>query len=314
MPLYQYLVPWELSPTLLALFALSALLFAGGSARVRVNAVRKMLFWSGFALFYLSLQTRVDYYAEHQFFVHRLQHLVLHHLAPLLVMAAYPASVMRAALPLRWRVRLYRLRRTRMATVFMAVAMQPALVSILFIAAVLFWLIPSIQFISMLDWRLYRVMNWSVAITGLMYWALIVDRRRAPPARLKPGLRVISPIFTMTPQILAGAIITFTQHDLYPAFDLCGRVMTISALVDQSLGGLIMWVPAAMIEAAGGLVALRHWMRLSTKRSTKPMSRQAAVSQSTAYGAVHPVPQAGNHAAGQSGVQPVIQPLGTPPR
>lgn len=310
MPLYQYLVPWELSPTLLALFALSALLFAGGSARVRVNAARKMLFWSGFALFYLSLQTRVDYYAEHQFFVHRLQHLVLHHLAPLLVMAAYPASVMRAALPLRWRVRLYRLRRTRMATVFMAVAMQPALVSILFIAAVLFWLIPSIQFISMLDWRLYRVMNWSVAITGLMYWALIVDRRRAPPARLKPGLRVISPIFTMTPQILAGAIITFTQHDLYPAFDLCGRVMTISALVDQSLGGLIMWVPAAMIEAAGGLVALRHWMRLSTK----PMSRQAAVSQSTAYGAVHPAPQAGNHAAGQSGVQPVIQPLGTPPR
>jgi hypothetical protein len=29
------------------------------------------------------------------------------------------------------------------------------------------------------------------------------------------------------------------------------------------VGGLITWVPAAMIESLGGLLALRQWLRLS---------------------------------------------------
>ena len=118
----------------------------------------------------------------------------------------------------------------------------------------------------MLDWRLYRLMNWSVVITGFMYWNLILDRRVCPPSAMSPGGRVISPIVTMAPQMVAGAMIAFTERDLYPLFDLCGRAIAMEAQTDQMIGGLTMWIPAAMTEVIGLIVALRTLMRLSAKK------------------------------------------------
>ena len=96
-----------------------------------------------------------------------------------------------------------------------------------------------------------------------MYWNLILDRRPSPPAVMSPGGRIISPVITMLPQMVAGAVIAFTERDLYPLFELCGRALDMSAQTDQSIGGLTMWIPAAMTEVIGLMVALRTVMRLS---------------------------------------------------
>jgi putative membrane protein len=273
--LLRLLDPWEPSFGLVAAFIAAAVLFARGSRLRRVSIARRGAFWTGLVLLYLALHTRVDYYAEHQFFVHRLQHLVLHHLAPLLVMSGYPGSVLRAGLPLAWRMKLHRARRTRAARIVGAICLNPMFISVAFVVSVLFWLIPSVQFVSMLDWRIYLFMNWSVTVSGLLYWWMLLDHRPCPPSRVRPGLRVLSPVITMTPQILAGAIITFTSHDLYPIFTLCGRAFDLSPALDQSLGGLIMWVPAGIIETVGGLIALRHLMRLSEMPSRQPRRPRA---------------------------------------
>jgi putative membrane protein len=274
MSVLDFLIPWEPSPLLVAVFVVCALVFWRGARHHTVSRARRIAFWSGLALFYVSLHTHLDYYAEHEFFMHRIQHLVLHHLAPLIIMSAYPGVVMRAGLPLGWRIQLRRAVRSSIGRRLLGVVMHPGLVSSLFIFSVLIWLVPSVQFVSMLDWRLYRLMNWSVAITGMMYWAMLLDRRPSPPARMRPGLRVLSPVITMTPQILAGAFITFSQQDLYPIFDICGRAMALPALIDQSLGGLIMWVPAAILEAIGAMLALRHLMQLSTRNRLAPRAKR----------------------------------------
>lgn len=259
----SWLNPWEFSPTFLICFVLAGWLFVRGQRVRKVSVARKALFWSGMVLLYLSMHTVLDYYAERMFFMHRIQHLVLHHMGPLVLMAAYPGSVMRAGLPLAWRVRLNQFNRTAFGKAVIAVLTNPIFVPALFVFLVLIWLIPSVQFYSMLDWRLYRIMNWSVVISGFMYWNLILDRRPCPPAAMSPGGRVMSPIVTMAPQMVAGAIIAFTERDLYPLFDLCGRAMPMSAQTDQSIGGITMWVPAAMTEVVGLLIALRNLMRLS---------------------------------------------------
>lgn len=267
MSLISLLDPWEPSPILVVLFIAAALLYARGARRVSVSFARQAAFWIGLGLFYVALHTRLDYYAEHQFFIHRLQHLVLHHLAPLVLMSSYPGNVMRAGLPLAWRMRLRQAQRTRAARIAGAVLLNPTFISLAFVVSVVFWLIPSVQFVAMLDWRIYTLMNWTVAISGLLYWWMLLDHRPAPPSRTRPGLRVLSPVITMTPQILVGAIITFSSRDLYPIFTLCGRAFTsIPPVLDQSLGGLIMWVPAAVLEAIGAMMALRQMMRLSARR------------------------------------------------
>ena len=133
-----------------------------------VTLARQVYFWSGMVLLYLSMHTRLDYYAERMFFIHRAQHLVLHHLGPLLVMAAFPD---RSCAPgCRWPGACgcaTFCAPARRATV--AVLTNKIFVPALFVFLVLVWLLPSVQFYSMLDWRLYRLMNWSVVISGFMY-------------------------------------------------------------------------------------------------------------------------------------------------
>ena len=293
-----WLVPWEFSPTLVVAFVVASVLFVRGQRVHRVSKARQFLFWAGMVLLYLSLHTRLDYYAERMFFIHRIQHLVLHHLGPLLVMAAFPGSAMRAGLPLTWRVRLRDFLRTTSGRTVVAVLTNKYFVPALFVFLVLVWLIPSVQFYSMLDWRLYRLMNWSVVISGFMYWNLILDRRPSPPAAMSPGGRVISPVLTMAPQMVAGAVIAFTESDIYPLFDLCGRAIAMSAQTDQTIGGLTMWIPAALIEVFGLMVALGTLMRLSGKGRLRLADREArararSAQRAQADAAIRSIPPSG---------------------
>ncbi|HLU15195.1 MAG TPA: cytochrome c oxidase assembly protein [Burkholderiaceae bacterium] len=287
--LLDWLTPWEFSPTLVAAFIAGCTLFVRGTRARRVTKVRQFLFWTGVIMLYLSLHTRIDYYAERLFFAHRLQHLVLHHLGPLLIMGAYPGQVMRAGMPKSWRYWLRDFRNSWPGRALIGVLTNRIFVPVLFVVLVIGFLIPVVQFYSMLDWRLYRLMNWSVVISGFMYWNLILDRRPSPPAVLSPGGRVISPIVTTVPQMITGAIITFTEYDLYPIFDLCGRAIPgMSAVTDQAIGGLTMWVLAGFVEMFGLLYALSTMMRLSAKGrlpsrvSKKNVQRPAPPRPSTA--------------------------------
>src|SRR3546814_18893623 len=93
----------------------------------------------------------------------------------------------------------------------------------------------------------------------------------------------------MVPQMVVGAIITFTEHDLYPIFDLCGRAIPgMTAVTDQAIGGLTMWVLAGFVEVFGLLFALATLMRpsarhrLPNKQDIRP-AKQAAIISATLF-------------------------------
>src|SRR3546814_21156669 len=68
----------------------------------------------------------------------------------------------------------------------------------------------------------------------------------------------------MVPQMVVVAIIAFTEYDLYPIFDLCGRAIPgMTALTDQAIGGLTMWVLTGFVDVFGLLFALATLIRLS---------------------------------------------------
>lgn len=137
-----------------------------------------------------------------------------------------------------------------------------------------FWLLPSMHFIAMLDWRIYRLMNWSMALNGLMFWGLVLDSH----AIRSPGSRIAMMLAVVPPQILIGALIFFTPHELYPIYTLCGRAFTgMSSITDQQIGGLILWMHGAMMSVIGILIVIHKELRqprfivdntLPTKNST----------------------------------------------
>lgn len=265
-PLY-WLDPWEPSPTVVIAIAVAAILFARGKRHARVSLARQISFWFGLGALYVALHTRLDYFFEHEFFMHRAQHLVLHHLGPFFIALAYPGAALRAGIPFAWRQRFVRpalaARPVRMA---LDIVMHPLVAVTLFVGLIYFWLLSPIHFIAMLDWRLYRVMNWSMVIDGLLFWWLVLDPRSTPPARLAPGKRVLVVIAAIPPQIILGAFIFFTPRELYPVYSICGRAFTwLSPMRDQQIGGLLLWIPGSMMSVIGALIALRHWMRLSAR-------------------------------------------------
>lgn len=273
-----FLVPWEFSPTVLLLCAGSALVYARGLCHAGGEAAspgfwRNAAFLVGLASIYAFLQTRLDYLSQHMFWIHRLQHLVLHHAGPFLIALAAPLETMALGTP-RW------LRRRVFVPVFnhpltlrlYRLLQHPVVAPLLFTGLIGFWLIPSIHFKAMLSLARYDVMNWSMLIDGLLFWWLIVGPEKH--TGLKPlgyGTRIIMLWAIMLPQIAIGAYIALSSTILYTSYSVCGRAWPIAPMTDQDIGGLITWIPAAMMSAVGALVVLRRWRHDShSERARQP--------------------------------------------
>ncbi|MGA7777759.1 MAG: cytochrome c oxidase assembly protein [Paraburkholderia sp.] len=277
MNLLYWLDPWEPSPTVVIVMSITAILFLRGARKAKVSIARRVSFWFGLVALYIALHTRLDYFFEHEFFMHRAQHLVLHHLGPFFIALSYPGAALRAGIPFTWRQRFVRpALQAAPVRIALDVLMHPVVACGLFVGLIYFWLLSPIHFVAMLDWRLYRVMNWSMVIDGLMFWWLVLDTRPAPPARLSPGRRVLVVIAAIPPQILLGAFIFFTSHELYSVYSICGRAFTwLSPMRDQQIGGLLLWIPGSMMSVIGALIAMRHWMRLSARGRLRDKRSQA---------------------------------------
>ncbi|WP_116135631.1 cytochrome c oxidase assembly protein [Trinickia diaoshuihuensis] len=289
MNLLYWLDPWEPSPTVVVAILTAAILYARGARHARVSLQRRVAFWFGLVALYIALHTRLDYFFEHEFFMHRLQHLVLHHLGPFFIAWSYPGAALRAGIPFNWRRRLRPAARTQPARFVLNAVFHPVVAVVLFVGLIYFWLLSPIHFKAMLDWRLYRIMNWSMVVDGLLFWWLVLDPRPAPPARLAPGRRIMIVVAAIPPQIVLGALIFFTPRELYPIYSICGRAFTwISPIRDQQIGGLLLWIPGSMMSVFGALIALRHWMRLSAReRLIEERRREAPAPSPTAAPAAH---------------------------
>jgi putative membrane protein len=257
-----FLAPYEFSPTVLAVCALSALLYYRGRRGASGGGGRAPAFWLGLALMYGALQTHYDYYAQHMFFLHRLQHLVLHHLAPFLIAVAAPSGTLAAGLPPAVRrdfvTPLYK---TPALNHFYRAIQQPLVAALLFVGLIYLWLIPGVHFLAMLNVPLYDAMNWSMALDGLLFWWMVFNLRAPNSSDAHHyGGRILLLFLVMLPQIVIGAHIALSHHDLYAVYAVCGRIWPLSAQVDQQIGGLITWIPSAMMSIVGALVLLRRWM------------------------------------------------------
>jgi putative membrane protein len=213
---------------------------------------RKACFVLGVLSFYVVLQTHVDYYAQHLFFAHRWAHFVLHHAGAFLIAIGMSGPVLYAGLP----DFLKRLVKARPMQAVLNVLQHPAIAPALFVGLLYFWLIPAIHTRVMLDENLYMVMNWTMAINGIMFWSLVLDSRPKPPARLSHLMRALMILLIELPQMVLGAILSLSMTDYYPVYNICGRVVEMTALNDQHYGGLIIWLPGTLTSFAAMIVVL----------------------------------------------------------
>ncbi len=246
--------------------ALALAWFVRGLSRVDEKPAlwRQVSFVTGVISLYAVLQTHVDYYAQHMFFVHRAAHFMLHHAGAFLIALGASGSVVWAGMP-DFLKPLFANPLVRGVTNFLQ---HPAVAPVLFVGLLYFWLIPAIHTRVMLDRDLYDVMNWTMAVNGIMFWSLVLDPRPKPPARLSPLMRGLMILLIELPQMVLGSILSLSNTDYYPVYNICGRALEMTALNDQHYGGLIIWLPGTITSFAAMIVVLVN-MRLNEERDER---------------------------------------------
>lgn len=253
-------LPWDFSWPIFLVTALGlGWFFAGLRALPRPDHPplwRQLCFVLGVVSVYAVLQTHLDYYAQHMFFVHRAQHFVLHHAGAFLVALGMPGAAIWAGMPKP----VQNVLASKPVRAAVDTIQHPIVAPVLFVGLIYLWLIPAIHTRVMLDRNLYNLMNATMAVDGIFFWSLILDNRPRPPARLGFGVRALLVIAVEPFQMVLGSILSLSHTDYYPVYRICGRLWDIPALSDQHYGGLIIWLPSTLTSFTGMicvLVALR---------------------------------------------------------
>jgi putative membrane protein len=138
---------------------------------------------------------------------------------------------------------------------------------VIFVGLVFLWLTPAVHFVAMLSPEWYWVMNWSMFLDGLLFWALVLDPRTPEQgAWAGLGARIWMVILAMPPQIVLGAYIALSGVELFDVYGLCGRAWDMSAATDQTIGGLVTWIQAADMHVIAALILIARWMRADRGR------------------------------------------------
>ncbi|KIN70573.1 Cytochrome c oxidase caa3-type, assembly factor CtaG-related protein [Sulfitobacter noctilucae] len=115
------------------------------------------------------------------------------------------------------------------------------------------WHLPAAYDLALSNVAVYWVMQISLLATAIWFW-------RAVMAPNRPPIDALSFIVIAYAQMgMLGAILTFAPSPLYAAHVVSPYLWGMEPLVDQQLGGLIMWGPAGVAYAVLGFIVARGW-------------------------------------------------------
>lgn len=242
--------PWEPIPLILLLAA--GVLYAVGWRRLRragarVPDWRAWCFLAALLALSAALLSPIAAYSDRLFFMHMLQHLLLLLIAPPLVWLGAPMLPMLWALPRSWRRAVGRRMRPEawLGTLGRWLA-HPATALTAYVVTVAVWHVPRFYDAAQGQTITHYLQHVCFFGTALLYWWPIIypagGRRR-----LSYGWAIPYLMPPLLEGILIGALITFAGRPLYTTYADMEPVWGLSTLDDQTLGGLIMWVPGGML-------------------------------------------------------------------
>ena len=253
---------WQVSPLALGLCLLVLAVYIAGFIRHwrsggRPSVLRAMAYIGAVALTYFALQGPFDWFSDRLFWVDRAQHVLLHDCIPILLALSAPVPELIRGLPRRVRSPgSAPLLRGAMRRLW-SWTQHPVVGPVLFVGVIYVWLAPAaLDYASTGGWG-RAVMNASVLIGGMPFWWLMLD---PAPGRVKYGHRIIILWLIMLPQMLIGFYIMFTSRVLYSAYASLDTGWMSSYLIDQHLGGMVVWMPTIMLSALSAVIVLRFWM------------------------------------------------------
>jgi cytochrome c oxidase assembly factor CtaG len=280
---------WSLEPAVLGLTAAAAAVYLVGWAALarrmpeRFGAARPAAFAGGLVALLLAVCSPVDALGRQLLQAHMIQHLMLMVVAPPLLWLGAPVAPLLLGLPRPARRVVAALLAARPARAMMRALGDPRVAWLLFSAAFWLWHLPALYELALRSDAWHHVEHACFFATALAFWRPVISAW--PARRAWPEWAMILYLLLAEAQnTVLSAILTFSDRVIYPFYAGSGQLEGLSALDDQALAGVIMWVPGSLAFALPVL-----WLLISVLTSP-PTARPAATA--TRRSAERPAPAA----------------------
>ena len=248
----SFTVHWS---TVVGLFALAGL-YEWRARTATVGRGRRACFYAGLITIFFSLNGWLhdlsDYYL---FSAHMVQHLLLTMLVPPLLIAGTPGWMLRPLVrhPIIGRV-------ARFIT-------RPKVCFAAFNLVLAGWHLPPLYNAAMAHHGTHIVQHLMFMAASVMLWWPILSPLPELP-RLSYPMQMLYLFLTSIPMSVVAVYITYGGTLLYPAYAAAPRIVGITPLEDQLLGGLIMWIPGGLVIFAVISVIFFRWQLHGAEDST----------------------------------------------
>jgi len=246
------LLSWTFEPVVVAPMVAAAALYLGGwpalSRRMpeRFGVGRLVAFVAGLTSVIIALSSPLDALGHRLLQAHMIQHLLLMAVAPLLLWVGAPVAPMLLGLPRPARRAVAVGLASRPLRALTGVLADPRVSWAAFIIAFWTWHVPALYDLALRDDVWHHVEHACFFVTGLLFWRLVI----LPwPARSSWARWAMIPYLVLAEAQngALAAILTFSDRVIYRTYAAVPRTWGVSALDDQSMAGVIMWVPGSLI-------------------------------------------------------------------
>ena len=240
---------WQASSPVEIGVACGAGLYLLGVRRTRTRwpARRTAAFLAGLALITVALVSGIGAEDDTLLSDHMVQHLLLLQAAPLLLLAGRPGLLALRAAPAASRRGLAgAFERLRPLT-------RPGVCLATFTLVVVGTHLPAFYDATLRHLWLHELEHGLYLLAGALMWWPVLDADPLPRRRLNGLARLAYIVVAMVPMTVVGAYLSRDVHLAYTPYAAPARSLGISPVIDQQLGGTIMWVLGSMVMVVAGL-------------------------------------------------------------
>jgi putative membrane protein len=220
-------------------------------------------FGCGWIVILVALSPRVDELSDTWLVAHMVQHELLMIVAAPLMAVSAPLIALLWAVPAGFRRRALETVRQPPITSSWTALTSPASVFVLHAVALWVWHIPALYDYALEHEGMHVVQHACFFGSATLFWWGIAHGRHG---RRGYGMAVVYVFATAVHGGILGALLTVSPRVWYAPY-LVAHPSGLTPLEDQQLAGLLMWIPASLIFAAGGLVLFAAWLKESGRRT-----------------------------------------------
>ena len=258
---------WDFSPFIAIPLLAAATLYVVGTLRIApsIRAGRwfsTLCFVLGWSSLVLALESPIHEIGEQLFWVHMVQHEILMLVSAPLIALGHPLTVSLFAFPESWRRPVSRLSRFKGIQALESWFTSPMSAWLISAAALWVWHLPWLFDRAVrIDW-IHAAQHTSFFLSALLFWNPLAGNKRT----IGYGAGILYLFTTALHTSVLGALLTFAPRPWYHPYLVTAPLWHLTALEDQQLGGLIMWIPAGSLLLIVALGLLARWLQESQMR------------------------------------------------